>query len=125
MKFSRQSRLLKPGEFQLVFQDPIRSNDHYFKVLARENSKELHRLGMAVSKKACARAVDRNRIKRVIRESFRNHLAGQSADETLDFIVLPKHTAVGENSTILDNSLINHWQILTRKAEARSIRTQT
>ncbi len=125
MKFSRQSRLLKPGEFQLVFQDPIRSNDHYFKVLARENSKELHRLGMAVSKKACARAVDRNRIKRVIRESFRNHLAGQAADETLDFIVLPKHTAVGENSTILDNSLINHWQILTRKAETRSIRTQT
>lgn len=125
MKFSRQSRLLKPVEFRFVFKDPVRSDDTYFKVLARENSGHLHRLGMAVSKKACARAVDRNRIKRVIRECFRHQIAGQAEDETLDFIVLPKHTAVGESNAILDNSLINHWQRLTRKAANRHTRTPT
>ncbi len=125
MKFSRQSRLLKPAEFQLVFKDPIRSDDNYFRVLARENSKDLHRLGMAVSKKVCARAVERNRIKRVIRECFRNRMTGQAGCESLDFVVLPKHNAVGETNAILDNSLINHWQRLTRKAENRQTRTQT
>ena len=125
MKFSRQSRLLKPVEFRLVFKDPIRSDDNYFRILARTNSKNLNRLGMAVSKKACARAVDRNRIKRIIRECFRNHVAGREESGALDFVVMPKHAAVGESNAMLDNSLINHWQILTRKAVMRQTRTQT
>ncbi|MCW8925982.1 MAG: ribonuclease P protein component [Xanthomonadales bacterium] len=125
MKFSRQSRLLKPVEFKSVFKDPIRSDDNYFRILARANSKDLHRLGMAVSKKACARAVDRNRIKRVIRECFRNRIAGQVEGESLDFVVMPKHTAVGETNRMLDNSLNKHWQTLTRKAGDRQTRTQT
>ena len=125
MKFSRRSRLLKPIQFRLVFKDPIRSDDSYFKVLARNNDKAHHRLGMAVSKKVCARAVDRNRIKRVIRECFRNRVAGQASAGTLDFVVLPKHRVVGENNSMLDNSLINHWQRLIRKADSLQARTQT
>ena len=125
MKFSRRSRLLKPVQFRLVFKDPIRSDDNYFRVLARENSNDHHRLGMAVSKKVCARAVDRNRIKRVIRECFRNRVGGPADAGALDFVVLPKHGAVGENNSILDNSLINHWQRLICKAESLQARTQT
>ena len=56
MKFSRQSRLLKPAEFKLVFQKPIRSSDNCFRILARTNGVQRHRVGMAVSKKACAKA---------------------------------------------------------------------
>jgi len=125
MKFSRQSRLLKPVEFRLVFKDPLRSDDNYFRVLARANSNNRHRLGMAVSKKTCARAVDRNRIKRIVRECFRTRLAEQLEGETLDFVVMPKQTAIGESNGTLDNSLINHWQTLTRKAGNRQTRTQT
>ena len=125
MKFSRQSRLVKPVQFRLVFKNPIRSDDNYFRVLARKNNKNHHRLGMAVSKKVCARAVDRNRVKRVIRECFRNRVGGQTGAGTLDFVVLPKHGVVGENNSILDNSLINHWQRLIRKADSRQARTQT
>ena len=125
MKFSRQSRLLKPVQFRLVFKNPIRSDDNYFRVLARKNSKDHHRLGMAVSKKVCTRAVDRNRIKRVIRECFRNRVGGQTGAGALDFVVLPKHGVVGENHSILDNSLINHWQRLIRTADRRPARTQT
>lgn len=125
MKFSRRSRLLKPVQFRFVFKDPIRSDDNYFRVLARTNNNDHHRLGMAVSKKVCARAVDRNRIKRVIRECFRNRINGQAGAGTLDFVVLPKHRAVGENNSMLDNSLINHWQRLIRKADSLQVRTQT
>ena len=125
MKFSRRSRLLKPVQFRLVFKDPIRSDDTYFRVLARKNDKDHHRLGMAVSKKVCARAVDRNRIKRVIRECFRKRVVGQAGAGTLDFVVMPKRRVVGENNSILDNSLINHWQRLIRKADSLQARTQT
>jgi len=89
MKFSRQFRLLKPEQFQRVFKQAIGSGDRCFRVLARANSLPHHRLGMAVSKKKCPLAVGRNRIKRVVRESFRKHLAEQLPPCALDIIVLP------------------------------------
>jgi len=119
-KFSRQSRLLKPAEFKLVFQQPTRSADDCFRILARANGIQRHRLGMAVSKKACARAVGRNRIKRIVRESFRTQLAGQVLEDALDFVVLPTATATNQSNKTLDESLSAHWQRLTRKAGDRN-----
>ena len=116
MKFSRQSRLLKPAEFKSVFQQPIRSGDDCFRILARANGIQHHRLGMAVSKKACARAVGRNRIKRVIRESFRARILGLEAEDTLDFVVLPNVLAAKQSNKALDESLSAHWKRLIRKA---------
>jgi ribonuclease P protein component len=115
MKFSRQSRLLKPAEFKLVFQKPIRSTDD----LARANGRQRHRLGMAVSRKACSKAVGRNRIKRVIRESFRKRMLVQDMDQTLDLVVLPTVTATNQSNKALDTSLQAHWQRLIRIAENR------
>jgi len=119
-KFSRQSRLLKPAEFKLVFQQPIRSGDDCFRILARVNGIQRHRLGMAVSKKACAKAVGRNRIKRVVRESFRARMTGQELENALDFVVLPTAAAADQNNRTLDESLSAHWQRLIRKAEDRN-----
>jgi len=116
MKFSRQSRLLKPAEFKLVFNKPLRSGDDCFRILARPNKTQRHRLGMAVSKKACAKAVGRNRIKRVIRESFRLTLVGSTQDKTLDFVVLPTAEAANQSNKALDESLSAHWRRLIRKA---------
>lgn len=119
MKFSRQFRLLRPADFQAVFQQPIRSSDDSFRILARVNGKQHHRLGMAVSKKACAKAVGRNRIKRVVRESFRARMVGFVTDDALDFVVLPTVQATNQSNKILDESLSIHWQRLTRKAVDR------
>ena len=119
MKFSRQSRLLKPAEFKLVFQKPIRSTDDCFRILARANGRQRHRLGMAVSKKACSKAVGRNRIKRVIRESFRERMLVQDMDQTLDLVVLPTVTATNQSNKALDTSLQAHWQRLIKIAENR------
>jgi ribonuclease P protein component len=116
MKFSRQSRLLKPAEFKLVFQQPIRSGDDCFRILARANGKQRHRLGMAISKKVCAKAVGRNRIKRVVRESFRARMVGSATDNNLDFVVMATVQAANQSNKILDESLSAHWQRLTRKA---------
>jgi ribonuclease P protein component len=116
MKFSRQSRLLKPAQFKVVFQQPIRSSDDYFRVMARVNGIQQNRLGMAVSKKACAKAVGRNRIKRVVRENFRSGMLGPIFKNALDIVVLPTAKAANQSNKALDESLSTHWQKLTRKA---------
>ena len=84
--------------------------------MARTNELTRHRLGMAVSRKACARAVGRNRIKRVVRENFRSKMLGQTTDMALDIVVLPTARAASQSNKTLDESLSNHWQNLSRKA---------
>lgn len=115
MKFSRQSRLLKPAEFKFVFQQPVRSGDECFRVLARINTKQQHRLGMAVSKKACSTAVGRNRIKRVVRESFRTRMSATS-EQALDIVVMPTPSATEQSNKTLDESISAHWKRLLRRA---------
>ncbi len=116
MKFTRQSRLLKPAEFKAVFRQPFRSGDGLFRIMARANGLQRHRLGMAVSKKACPTAVGRNRIKRVIRENFRLGVMGVAQPDSLDFVVLPNAEAARQDNRVLNESLAAHWKRLIRKA---------
>ena len=94
MKFPRASRLTSPAEFRRVFQRPLVSQDRYFRVLSRSSELAHARLGLAVSKKVSPRAVDRNRLKRLIRESFRQHQHQLSFQGGLDLVVLPRREAV-------------------------------
>jgi ribonuclease P protein component len=84
--------------------------------MARANAIQQHRLGMAVSKKACAKAVGRNRIKRLVRESFRARMIEPATDHALDIVVLPTAQAAKQTNKQLVESLSIHWQKLTRKA---------
>ena len=71
LTFSRELRLLAPVQFKAVFEQPFRASTPQLTLLARENSLENPRLGLTVAKKHLKRAHDRNRIKRIVRESFR------------------------------------------------------
>mgnify|MGYP001570984818 FL=1 len=70
-RLQKRARLLKATEFNRVFDKAVRTSDQYFTVLARPNDLEFPRLGLAISKKKARLAVTRNRLKRIIRESFR------------------------------------------------------
>ena len=63
--------MLAPVQFKAVFEQPLRAGTPELTVLARSNSLEFPRLGLTVAKKHLKRAHDRNRIKRIVRESFR------------------------------------------------------
>lgn len=54
-----------------MFADNQRARTDYVMVMARPNPVGHPRLGMIVPKRLLARAVDRNRVKRCVRESFR------------------------------------------------------
>lgn len=103
----RAARLIKPAEFKRVFDQPTVSADRCFKVLARPGTGDRSRLGMAVSRQVDKRAVGRNRIKRVIRESFRRQpLSGVRA---VDFVVLPRKESATICNRQLYRSLEKHW----------------
>ncbi len=108
-QFKRASRLTKADEFRRVFSRSRISQDRCFRVLCRPNDLDRSRLGLAVSKKVCARATGRNRLKRVIRESFRKHQEALAARGGIDIVVLPKKEAATMCNTTLRNALEQHW----------------
>ncbi|HVX04053.1 MAG TPA: ribonuclease P protein component [Rhodanobacteraceae bacterium] len=67
------------------------------------------RLGLAVSRKVSKRAVERNRIKRVVRESFRAEREGLPA---LDILVIPRASAAGAPNPALFADLGLAWRKL-------------
>lgn len=103
--FPRQHRLTSPAQYRRVFQLNSRVADRYWTVLYRSNDESVSRLGMAVAKKRAKRAVDRNRIKRLVRESFRHYpYIGD-----VDLVVLPRESCVSASSPDLSRSLEKLW----------------
>ncbi|MDC9729072.1 MAG: ribonuclease P protein component [Methyloprofundus sp.] len=115
--FPPKLRLLKPEEFKRVFAKPERSSDKYFTVLAATSTLAHPRLGLAIAKKSVKRAVDRNRIKRSARESFRLQ---QHEISSLDFVVMARREAAIENSKVLQASLDKHWLRLVKRCAPSS-----
>lgn len=58
-------------EFQNVYSNGKRYEGAFITVFVKENGSSEHRLGVTASKKALGKAVDRNRAKRLLRETFR------------------------------------------------------
>jgi ribonuclease P protein component len=96
-KFPASSRLLTSQDFSAVFDsNDLRSSKPSLLFLAKLNQRGFNRLGIVVSKKNIPRAVDRNRLKRSIRESFRRNMSEQSlldGANSLDVIVLARPKA--------------------------------
>jgi len=109
MKFLRGSRLTERADFRYVFERPTVTSDRCFRILRRANDRGHCRLGMAVSRKVCRKAVNRNRLKRVIRESFRAHQQALSAHGGWDIVVLPGARAATICNSELNDFLEAQW----------------
>lgn len=87
LRFPRSHRLITKAEFKTVFDEPLKVSQRCFMILFRSNEKKHARIGIIVGKRVANSAVDRNRIRRVIRDSFRlnqEKLAG------LDIVVIAR-----------------------------------
>jgi len=124
--FSRHVRLLKADEFSRVFKNPVRSSDRYLTILAvarKVTDGEIaepclsSRLGLAISKKSAKRAVDRNRIKRIIRESFRKNLQKLPP---IDLVVMAKPVTKNTENQQIFLSLEQHWNKLVKNFQSRN-----
>ncbi len=99
--------------------NPPCTRDRFFLVFAnsstRDNKGNKARLGVITSKKVSKRAVERNRIKRLVREAFRNNQATLSG---LDIVVLTKQAACDTDNKKLFLSLSKHWQTVQKNAKS-------
>jgi len=112
--FSRSCRLSKSDDFTQVFQDNIRVNDDSITLLVGKKDADQPRLGFAVAKKQLKLAVDRNHIKRLIRESFRKY---QHELPKRDVVVMVRYKVMNLNNQQIFDRLDNLWRLMIKKCE--------
>jgi ribonuclease P protein component len=110
--FPPQLRLKTPAAYKNVFAKAVKSSDQYFTLLAVRNQLGHPRLGLAIAKKVAKRAVDRNTLKRIVRESFRLR---QHTLTALDIVVLARSDALTASPELLRKSLERHWLQLVKR----------
>jgi ribonuclease P protein component len=70
-RLPKESRLLKPPEFQKVYAEGTCLKKHFMTAFVAPSASAFQRLGVTASKKAIGKAHERNRAKRLLREAFR------------------------------------------------------
>lgn len=121
--FSREKRLLTPRHFKAVFDSPTgKVPGKNLLLLARSNELDHPRLGLVIGKKSVKLSVERNRLKRLMRESFRLHqdlLVGWD-------IVIVARKGLGD---VENPELIQHfgklWKRLARNTPVPAVKTET
>jgi len=114
--FPREARLLSGGEFKRVFDARQVESNRYFRIhwAVRPDHQPRPapgaptgaRLGLAIAKRVARRAVDRNRIRRIARETFRQR---RHILRPVDFVVLAKPPATEADSRTLKLALEQLW----------------
>jgi ribonuclease P protein component len=111
--FTPAHRLRHKPQFDLLYREGRRFSDNFFTLLIRKNELPHPRLGLSIAAKAVGNAVSRNRIKRVVRESFR--LTRQQLP-SIDIVVNARPAARSASNTQLTHSLEQLWAKLARHA---------
>ena len=93
-----------------MFQNGQRSGDPFFTVLFHSNELNRARLGFAISRQKIRLAVGRNRLRRLVRESFRKRAA---ALPSVDIVVLARDKARAAANSEIFASLESHWVRIT------------
>lgn len=100
-------RLRRKRDFDAAYARGRRLNDGFFTVIANANDLGEPRLGLAVAVRVAGGAVARNRLRRIIRESFRLHRRSLPA---LDLVVSVRPKARGVAARSLHESLAALWR---------------
>ncbi len=106
----RAARLLKAGDFAALRGNSRRLSVRHFLAEYSPNDQSTCRLGQAVSRRVSKRAVDRNRIKRLVRESYR--LVRRELPN-LDILLIARSSAVKTPSAELREDLAALWKKLS------------
>jgi len=107
--FAKSRRLVSRQEFDRVFKYSYKLTTPDFTVLFCDNKLKQARLGLVLSKKMIAKAHDRNRIKRLVRESFRLN----KKLPAVDVVVLAKSGIAKTKPIYIRSNLDKLWDTLS------------
>ncbi|WP_245792340.1 ribonuclease P protein component [Teredinibacter waterburyi] len=115
LTFLKSDRLLNSSDFTAVFDDaPLKASHPQFLILAKPNTLGRPRLGLIIAKKNVRKAVYRNRLKRLIRESFR---CKQHNLPAIDAIVLARRGTEDIVNQELTKILNGLWIRVAKRAK--------
>lgn len=80
----------RKGDFETIAKEGIRRHTKNFLIIARKNDRGFSRLGAVASKKV-GKAVERNRVKRLMREFFRRNK--DRLPPSTDYVIVGKKGA--------------------------------
>jgi ribonuclease P protein component len=99
-RLPKEARLAKRAEFLKVYNEGTRFEGRFMTVFILPSEREIHRLGVTATKKAIGnKAHDRNRAKRLLRESFR------LSRQELDAVTTKYDWVVNARRSLLDVKL--------------------
>jgi len=114
--FPRSYRLAKKFDFKAVFDQHRKLSRRYVTLLYRPNQLTHARIGIMIGKQHVKHATDRNRLRRVIRESFRHQQDGLKG---LDIVVIIRSECTSLNRTWRDD-FDKLWQALAKSLQQSS-----
>jgi ribonuclease P protein component len=121
--FGREKRLLTPRQFKAVFDSPNgKVPGKNVLLLARDNELDHPRLGLVIGKKSVKLSVERNRLKRQIRESFR---LSQDSLVGWDIVVVARKGLADLDNAELAQQFGKLWKRLARNKPTRQTNVQT
>ncbi|ATP47599.1 ribonuclease P protein component [Pseudomonas sp. P1B16] len=117
--FSREKRLLTPRHFKAVFDSPTgKVPGKNLLILARENGLDHPRLGLVIGKKSVKLAVQRNRLKRLMRDSFR---LNQQILAGLDIVIVARKGLGEVENPELHQHFGKLWKRLARSRPSPAV----
>lgn len=118
--FGRKLRLLTASDYKAVFDAAeFKVSSAQLLVLAINTGHADPRLGLVISKKNIRFAVQRNRVKRLVRESYRKHQLQLSG---LDIVVLARKGLDQQDNNAITQLTDKLWQDLIQRRDRQTAR---
>ena len=109
LSFPRNYRLVSQSEFKSLFNQSEKVSQRYLLALYKPNQKTHARIGIVVGKRVANSAVVRNKIRRIVRESFRAHQVSLTG---LDIVVIARQQCDSQDKIQLREGINKLWQKL-------------
>ena len=111
--FDKSRRLLKATQYDSIFSSvDYKVSSKEILCLSKSNHLDHPRLGLIIAKKNVRHAVQRNRVKRIIRESFR---LNQHNLPAVDIVILARKGLDELNNAEIHNEISEIWKRLIKK----------
>ena len=114
LRYTKQQRLLNAADFSALRGTRLSVSNDAFLILAKPQALTQPRLGLAIGKKYAKLAVQRNTIKRVVRESFRHNAESLPS---LDMLILARQKTKDFDKKQLHQCIETLWKQLAKRAK--------